>query len=121
MTTSNAVAEALKPLAEEVAANWRVQFGWLADTRDTTARFVLMRPVGGGPAVHVRRPIVSVVFVGAVGDRSDASMLVSEAFAERVRQGVTGLAFAEVSEPTVSQTDDGRPVAEVAVSSILSL
>lgn len=121
MTTGNATAEALKPIAEEVADGWRVQFGWLADTRDQTERFVLMRPVGGGGAVLVRRPIVSVVFIGAAGESPSVVSLTSEAFAERVRQGVQGLTFAEVSEPTVSQTADGRPVAEVAVSSILSL
>lgn len=124
MTTGNATAEALKPIAEEVADGWRVQFGWLADASSPDAkaqRFVLMRPVGGGGAVLVRRPIVSVVFIGAAGESPSVVSLTSEAFAERVRQGVQGLTFAEVSEPTVSQTADGRPVAEVAVSSILSL
>lgn len=123
MSTGHAAAEAIKPIAQAAAPGWAVQFGLWLTSNDKAARYVVLRPMGGsGGAGLVRRPMLSAMFVGAVGD---AAAVVTSAV-DTFRQGVSSdvgpaLVFAELTEPVVMQTADGRPVAEVVVSSILSL
>jgi len=124
LSTGHAAAEAIKPIAQAAAPGWRVQFGLWLDGGVREDRFVVLRPIGGGNSSNglVRRPMLSVMFVGAVGDAAAVATSIVETFANSVRGDVgPSLVFAEVSEPVVMQTSDGRPVAEVIVSSILSL
>jgi hypothetical protein len=122
MTTGHAAAEAIKPIAQAAVPSWAVQFGLWLDSGEKGGRYVVLRPIGGSGSGLVRRPMLSAMFVGAVGDAAAVVTSAVDAFQRGVRSDVgPALVYAEVSEPVVMQTADGRPVAEVVVSSILSL
>jgi hypothetical protein len=123
LSTGNAAAEGLKTIAEGVAPGWTAQFGLWRDSGNPAERYVVMRPIGGpGGGRLVRQPLISVMFVGATGDAAAVPSQVAEAFTAALRLGpVNGVAYAEATEPTLTPTSDGRPVAEVVVSSIVSL
>lgn len=123
MSTGHAAAEAIKPIAQAAVPSWAVQFGLWLDSGEKGERYVVLRPIGGGSGSGlVRRPMLSAMFVGAVGDAAAVVTSAVDAFQRGVRSDVgPALVYAEVSEPVVMQTADGRPVAEVVVSSILSL
>ena len=123
MSTGNAAAEALKPIAGAAAPGWVVQFGLWRDSGNTADRFVVMRPIGGAGAGRlVRQSLISVMFIGATGDAAAVPSAVAEAFSQALRSGpVAGVSYAEATEPQVFNTSDGRPIAEVVVSSIVSL
>lgn len=122
MSTGHAAAEAIKPIAQAAVPGWSVQFGLWLDSQVKGERYVVLRPIGGSGSGLVRRPMLSAMFVGAVGDAAAVTTSAVDAFQRGVRSDVgPALVYAEVSEPVVMQTADGRPVAEVVVSSILSL
>lgn len=123
MTTGNTVAEALKPILAAVAPGWREQFGLWRDAGVPADRYAVVQPMGGpGAGSLVRRPITSVRFVGAVGDAAAVPSQVAEAFNAALRAASpAGVMYSEGQEPVVTQAADGRPIAEVVVSSILSL
>lgn len=122
MTTGHAAAEALKPLAEQAGgADWDVRFGFVSGGMAKGQRYAVIRPQGGAAAELTRRPIVGVVFIGAIDDAVSAVSRVAEEFAQLVAAGAEGLAYAAATEPVITQTADGRPVAEISVSTILSL
>lgn len=122
MSTGHAAAEAIKPIAQAAVPGWAVQFGLWLDSGEKVERYVVLRPIGGSGSGLVRRPMLSAMFVGAVGDAAAVVTSAVDAFQRGVRSDVgPALVYAEVSEPVVMQTADGRPVAEVVVSSILSL
>ena len=122
MTTGNVLADSLKPVLAAVAVGWVLQFGYWQDTGDAGDRFAVVQAIGGAAATLVRTPIVSVRFVGAVGDAAAVPSRVAEAFCAALIDGApAGVSYAASTEPLTIPTADGRPVAEVVVSSIVSL
>lgn len=122
MTTGNAAAEGLKAIAQSVAPGWTVQMGLWRD-KGARERYVVMRPIGGaGGGRLVRKPLISVMFIGSEGDGAEVWSPVVEAFGAALRSTApVGVMYAEATEPTLIPTSDGRPVVEVVVSSIVSL
>jgi hypothetical protein len=122
LSTGNPTADALKPVIEAVAAGWILQFGLWRDSGSPTDRFVVVQPIGGAGAGRlVRQPLTSVWFVGAINDAPAVLSVVAEAFNAALLVPISGLAYAEGTEPRMLPTAEGRPVAEVIVSSIVSL
>jgi hypothetical protein len=123
LSTGNPVAEALKPILAVVAPGWLEQFGPWRDTGAPADRYAVVQPMGGpGGGSLVRRPITSVRFVGAIGDSAAVPSQAAEAFNAALRAASpVGVMYSEGQEPVMAQAADGRPIAEVVVSSILSL
>jgi hypothetical protein len=123
LSTGNAAADALKTIAEAAAPGWKTQFGLWRDTGLVADRFIVMRPIGGqGGGKLVREPLISVMFIGATTDAAAVVSVAAEAFNAALRGGApAGLGYAEGLEPAVTLTQEGRPVAEVVVSTIVSL
>lgn len=116
MTTA---ADAVRAFITPLLPGWRVQFGRWGDGSKTD-RYAVLRPVGGMPASLVRRPAFSLLLVGAT-DEPPASLYGRFAqLYEAARDYQGPLVMLSLDEPVYNPTNDGRPVFEVAISTIVS-
>ena len=96
---------------------WRLQFGRWIDGAPTD-RFAVIRPVGGVPASLVRRPQFSLMLIGATGDSSATPDGKAHLIIEAMRASSGSIVTMSPGEPVFFSTDDGRPVIELAISTI---
>lgn len=116
-------ADALRALIQQVLPTWRIQFGrWNDDPQQGgTYRYVVIRPVGGLPVSLVREPQFTITFIAALADVSTAPHAAAEQIIQAMQDSAGGLVSMQPSEPVASNTDDGRAVAELAVSTIVNV
>jgi len=117
VSASDSIREFIAPLLP----GWRIQFGrWMGD--NTSARYAVLRPVGGLPAELVRQPSFSLALVGAQSSNPAGEQLqVQEAadmLIEAMRSDAGDLVFLQPGEPVFMATDDGRPIFEIAITAI---
>lgn len=110
-------ADAIRNLINPLLTGWRVQFGRWIDGAPTD-RFAVIRPVGGVPASLVRRPQFSIMLIGAVGDSSATPDGKAHQVIEAMRASSDSIVTMSPGEPVFFSTDDGRPVFEIAISTI---
>lgn len=128
MSTGDQSAEAARSVLGDVLDDsWDVQYGRWVPSSEPAQRYAVVRPVGGPNRTLVRNPILTVIFIGAVEDTPGAVRLAAEAFIKKViglpnqPQAIPGVASMETSEPTFSQTVEGRVSFEIVVNCTLSL
>lgn len=110
-------SDSLRTFITPVLPGWRIQFGrWTDGAKDD--RYAVIRPMGGLPVALVRRPEFSITLIGALGDAA----IVPDGFAQAVIAAMEAdnenPIYMQPGEPVYWATDDGRPVAELAVSFI---
>lgn len=110
-------ADAIRNLITPLLPGYRVQFGRWIDGAPTD-RFAVIRPVGGVPASLVRRPQFSIMLIGAVGDSSATPDGKAHQIIEAMRASSGSIVTMSPGEPVFFSTDDGRPVFELAISTI---
>jgi len=110
-------ADAIRTFIEGQLSGWRIQFGVWQDGSKTD-RYAVIKPTGGLPASLVRRPAFSLFFIGAAGEDASVAYEAANTVIEAMRQSSGDLVFMEPSEPAFNQTNDGRSVYEVAVTTI---
>ena len=110
-------ADAIRNLISPMLPGWRLQFGRWIDGAPTD-RFAVIRPVGGVPASLVRRPQFSLMLIGAVGDSSAVPDGKAHLIIEAMRASSGSIVTMSPGEPVFFSTDDGRPVIEIAISTI---
>jgi inorganic triphosphatase YgiF len=115
MSASASLQAFLTPLLP----GWRLQYGRWIDQKKTD-RYAVLRPMGGVPAGLVRRPQYSLTLIGASTDLATAPEAAAQAVIAQVQASAGALVFMESAEPVFWATDDGRPVAELAISTILN-
>lgn len=104
-------------LAPILGTGWRIQFGrWMDGAKD--ARYAVLKPVGGLPAELVRRPQFTLILIGALGEDVSIASDAAEAVIEATRTSAGTLVLIQAGEPVSSFTDDGRPMFEIAISTI---
>lgn len=111
--------EGLRQLLLPVLADWRFQFGRWTDAGNTL-RYAVLRPVGGLPAGLVRQPAFTLVLIGTLKDPLTAAEAKAQEVIARLLDESGSLVFAETGEPVYWSTDDGRPVAELAINTIIN-
>lgn len=110
-------ADAIRNLITPILPGWRVQFGRWVDGAPTD-RFAVIKPAGGIPASLVRRPQFTLSLIGAVGDAVTVPDQKAGAIVEAMRASNGSIVVMAAGEPTYFPTDDGRPVFELAISTI---
>jgi hypothetical protein len=98
-------------------AGWRIQFGRWVDGSPSD-RYAVLRPVGGAAAGLLREPKFTLLLVGAQGDTETAAYAAGSALVEASRSYSGALVQLQAGEPTPFPTSDGRPAAEIAISTI---
>lgn len=107
----------LRSLLTPKLAGWRFQFGrWIDGPK--TDRFAVLRPMGGPRVGLVRRPAFSLMLIGSSTDPADGPEAKAQELIDLLKDESGSLAFVEPGEPVYWATDDGRPVAEIAISTI---
>ncbi len=114
MTSANALRDFLAPLLP----GWTLQFGrWTDD--GTSSRYAVVRPAGGLPAELVRRPLFTLVLVGAKNEALSVASAAADAVIEASRTDSGSLVLIQAGEPVgPAFTDDGRAVIQIAISTI---
>lgn len=112
-------SESLKELLLPVLADWRFQFGRWTDA-GKSFRYAVLRPAGGAPAGLVRKPAFTLVLIGTATDPRTASEAKAQEVINHLLTESGSLVFAETGEPVYWSTDDGRPVAELAINTIIN-
>ena len=110
-------ADAIRNLITPLLPGWRIQFGRWVDGLPTD-RFAVIRPVGGVPSTLVRRPQFSVMLIGAVNDPATVADGKAGEIVQAMRASNGALVVMTAGEPVYFPTDDGRPVFELAISTI---
>jgi len=110
-------ADALRTYLTAALPAWRIQFGRWVDG-STTDKYCVIKPVGGGPASLVRRPQFTVYMIGALNEASSVPYVAASDIIESLRTSNGSLVVMTASEPVTGDTDDGRAMAEFAVSTI---
>jgi hypothetical protein len=110
-------ADALRNFVAAQLSDWRIQFGAWQDGSKTD-RYAVIKPTGGLPAELLRRPAFSLYFIGAENEAASVAYEAANTVIEAMRQSSGDLVFMEPSEPAFNPTNDGRPVYEVAVTTI---
>lgn len=110
-------ADALRNFIDPLLSGWRVQFGRWMDG-NTADRYAVVRPSGGLPAALVRRPEFTLALIGAAGDAASVPQAAADSIIEAMRLDSGGVVQFQAGEPVFMNTDDGRPVFEIAVSAI---
>ncbi|MBS3018541.1 hypothetical protein DJFAAGMI_01273 [Comamonas sp. PE63] len=115
MTASEALREILQPVLKD----WRFQFGrWIDGGK--AVRYAVLRPMGGPMAGLVRQPAFSLVLIGAAADPLSAAERKAEDVIQKLFAESGSLVFAQTGEPIYWATGDGRPVAEIAIHTIIN-
>lgn len=113
-------ADVLRDFIAPLLPGWRLQFGRWMDGSET-ARYCVIRPVGGLPMELVREPQFSVAFIGGKNDSEHAVSAGAESVISAMQISSGGAVFFQPSEPVFVPTSDGRPMFELAVSAIFNL
>lgn len=113
MTAADAIRAFLTPLLP----GWRIQFGRWTDGGGLS-RYAVLKPMGGLPAELVRHPQYSLILIGAADDEATAPGEVADTIVEAMRTSSGTLVFMQPGEPVHRDTDDGRPISEIAISAI---
>lgn len=115
MSASTALQQLLAPRL----AGWRFQFGRWTDSGNTD-RYAVLRPMGGSPVSLVRKPAFSLMLIGSATDPATGPEVKAQELIDLLKDESGSLAFIEPGEPVYWATDDGRPVAELAISTIMN-
>ncbi len=110
-------SSALRALLTPKLAGWRVQFGRWIDNGGSD-RYAVLRPMGGPGVGLVRRPAFSLMLIGNATDPATGPEAKAHELIDLLKDDSGSLAFVEPAEPVYWATDDGRPVAEFAISTI---
>jgi hypothetical protein len=113
----SAAAEAIKDFIEARLTGWEVQFGRWHD-KGTATKHAVLRPVGGAMAGLVRRPQFTLMLIGSLNESAALPSIEAEEIIEAMRSESGGLVLMQAGEPVFSNTNDGRPVFEFAISTI---
>ena len=113
MNASDALRAFLMPLLP----GWRFQYGRWIDA-DKTDRYAVLRPMGGLPGSLVRRPQFTLQLIGGANDVQQLPETVAQTVIAAMNVSAGALVFMEPGEPVFWATDDGRPIAELAISTI---
>lgn len=118
----SAASDAIRNLiAPVLSPGWRVQYGrWVERAGDSADRFAVIRPVGGGLAELVRRPQFTVSLIGVKDEGVAACEEAADQIIELMRESSGSIVFMQPGEPVFMPTSDGRPVIEIAVSTIVT-
>ena len=115
----SAASDALRNLITPLLPGWRMQFGQFVERGgDGADRFCVIKPVGGPPAELMRRPAFTVALIGSRDEGVSACDEAANAIVELMRTSSGTLVFMQPGEPVFMPTSDGRPVIEIAVSTI---
>jgi hypothetical protein len=112
-------ATAIRDFLAPLLPGWRIQFGRWVDG-DKTDRYAVIRPVGGGPSILVRRPAFSVMLIGAYNEAPAVLYGRFTQIFEAARIYTGPLVTIQLSEPVYMPTNDGRPVFELSIATIAS-
>lgn len=110
-------ADAIRDFVAALLPDWRVQFGRWVDGAKTD-RFVVIKPAGGMPAELVRRPEFTLTFIGAESSDAQEPHNAASAVVEATRTSSGDLISLQAGEPVHLNTDNGRPISEIALSAI---
>lgn len=111
-------ADALRQfLQETLSDDWRVQFGRWTDGSKTD-NYAVIKPAGGLPAELVRRPHFTLSLIGAENATASIASDAADAVIEAMRASSGTLVFMQPGEPVYFATSDGRPVFEIAITTI---
>lgn len=109
--------DAIRALIAPALAGWRMQLGrW--DDGAPTDRFAVLRPAGGPKASIVRRPQFTLMLIGAKAAPATAVQAKAEEIYQLANADRGTLVLIEAGEPVFFSTDEGRPVFELAISTI---
>lgn len=112
-------SDALRAFLVPLLPGWRIQFGrWVDGTK--TDRFAVIRPMGGLPAELIRQPQFTLMLIGGLADGATLPDTTAQAVIAAMLIGSGDLVFMQPAEPVYWATDDGRPVAELAISTIVN-
>jgi len=116
------MVEAIEAVRVKASAlpGYRVQLGQWIDGLPTD-RFIVIRPFGGDQGDNVRRPRISLMFIGAQNSSALLALADVETFIASVQQDSGGVALLRTDEPAFYSTAEQRPVYELIVSTITSL
>lgn len=110
-------SDSLRAFIAPVLPNWRIQFGrWIDGAK--TDRYAVIRPMGGLPVSTVRRPEFSLMLIGASTDAATVPDTFAQAVIAAMQADDVNPIYMQPGEPVYWATDDGRPVAEIAISFI---
>lgn len=110
-------ADALRAFLAPILPGWRIQFGRWTDGAKTD-RYAVIKPAGGLPLELVRRPNFTLTFVGPDGEDKQVALDAAEAVIAAIQADFTNPLAMQPGEPVSFSTDDGRPVCELAISTI---
>jgi hypothetical protein len=110
-------ADALRDFITPVLTGWRIQFGRWTDGNKTD-RYCVIKPAGGLPLELVRRPNFTLTFIGAEGQPDQVPLAAAEAVIAAIKADTTNPLAMQPGEPAFFATDDGRPIFELAISTI---
>lgn len=110
-------ADALRAFIEPLLPGWRIQFGRWTDGSNTD-RYAVIQPAGGLPAELVRRPQFTLSLIGALGQDLSIASDAADEIVEATRESSGDLVLIQASEPVTTFLSDGRPVIEIAISTI---
>lgn len=109
--------DSLRALIAPVLPGWRIQFGRWTDGAKTD-RYAVIRPMGGLPVALVRRPGFSLSLIGALGDAATLPDSFAQVVIAAMEADDANPIYMQPGEPVYWATDDGRPIAEIAISFI---
>ena len=114
MTASESLRQLLLPLF----TGWRFQYGRWADGAKTD-RYAVLRPMGGGMVGLVRQPSFSLLLICPSTDPVTAPDAKAQEVIDKLMNESGSLVFAQPGEPIYWAADDGRPVAELTINTII--
>lgn len=109
--------DALRALITPLVPGWKFQYGRWRDELKTD-RYAVLRPMGGMPVSLVRRPQFTLTLIGAADDAAGVPESFAHAVIAAMNTSAGGLVFMQPAEPVYWATNDGRPVAELSISTI---
>lgn len=112
-------ADEIRTFIAAYLTGWRIQFGrWVDGSK--TDKYAIIKPVGGGLTTLNRTPRFTIILVGAEGEANTVPHTAASAIIEAMRTSNGSLVVMQAGEAVTSFTDDGRPMAEFSVSTILN-